>query len=163
MTKDHRTAWGQEFDARREVSSKLTETESALKRAQEKLHKVGKYCTDHKIGEWGECGTEALMKHCDGLQKQLEETSAQAASQQEFIESVMANIGAGATLNEVTDMLCDWWDARPLPSQCLRNLLAKAFTDGARHVNDLCSNGEAMGVSGQDADDYAEKVRRGAQ
>lgn len=47
-----------------------------------------------------------------------------------FIESVMANIGAGATLDEVADMLCDWWDTRKTPQQCLLDVQAETIQAG---------------------------------
>ncbi len=54
------------------------------------------------------------------LREMTDERDALAAKnveQRAFIESVMANIGAGATLNEVADMLCNWWGSNNPPQQ----------------------------------------------
>lgn len=101
------------------------------------------------------CGTT-----CD-KQAAIAERDALVAQNYEckfFIESVMANIGAGATLSEVTDMLCDWWDSNvavnKTPEQCLREIQTLSdrvnrSVDIEQHLFDV-ANGKRLPLTKQD-------------
>lgn len=102
---------------------------------------------------------EALIAERDALLAQNELLHS-------FIESVMANIGAGATLDEVADMLCDWWDTRKTPQQFLRDVQAEAgragYLQGHSDASDIC-NEWSKKHSEKHADEYAATVRQGGE
>lgn len=124
----------------------------------------------------------ATQKKLRDTEAERDALAAKVYEQKHFIESVMANIGAGATLDEVVDMLCNWWDSYKLPQQCLRDMQAEAgragYYEGFRAgiVIDAPLLPPQSGASAIDhfrrmvdhaarvnADNYAESVRKGGE
>ena len=106
--------------------------------------------------------------------ERLEELMSQNYECKFFIENVMASIGAGATLSEVTDMLCDWWDssvaANKTPTQCLNKIKAEAGRAGWMACARVYCTDEHFtphpltGMTAiKGADQYAERIRKGAK
>lgn len=53
----------------------------------------------------------------DKVQAERDTLAEKVEGSHQFIESLMDNIGAGATISEVADMLCEWWDEKQAESQ----------------------------------------------
>jgi hypothetical protein len=107
-----------------------------------------------------------LLMRIEALTAERDALVAQNYECKFFIESVMANIGAGATLSEVTDMLSDWWDssfaANKTPTQCLREIQAEAIEGAASHLKSLITAPPALyGGAYIKLIKYAERIRKG--
>ncbi len=142
---------------------------SRLKRAIEDVPTGGMQTGDLKVrlklcdAQRLEVEYGALIAERDAALAQNAKLVAQVSEQQSFIESVMANIGAGATLAEVTDMLSNWYDTKVPTTQHLLNIQAEAgragFVAGA-----ACARHPITPKTDEihrEANRYAERVKAG--
>jgi hypothetical protein len=97
--------------------------------------------------------------------ERLDELMSQNYECKFFIENVMASIGAGATLSEVTDMLCDWWDssfdANKTPTQYLREIQAVHFEKGFIQGVKFIGTGFVSESDYEEAKAYGDNIRKG--
>lgn len=136
MTKDHRTAWGREFDARREASSKLTEAQLALKYEQDR-HKE----TQRKLEETVELARQMEID----AQGQVAMLAAQVEAYRTYLLG-LHRIDF-TTVPDAVKMLTS------TPQQCLRDVEAEAVLKAVKFF------APARDIDVEALESYAERVR----